>query len=64
MCKCKICGEGYSKADIRELKLMGEDLNRLPFICPDCWDDFQRLDSEAQMELLFNNFRQKGERVE
>lgn len=59
MCKCKICGDEYSKDDIRELKMMGEDFNRFPFICPDCWDEFQRLDSEDQMKLLLNDFKEE-----
>lgn len=58
MFRCKICGDEYSKEDIRELKMMGEDFNRFPFICPDCWDEFQRLDSEDQMKLLLNDFKE------
>ena len=58
MCKCKMCGEEYSKADLRELRMMGDDYNRFPFICPDCWDNFQRLDLEDQEALLMNDFEE------
>lgn len=58
MYKCKICGDEYSKGDIREMKMMGDDFNRVPFICPDCWDRFQRLDVEKQAEMLINDFKE------
>lgn len=57
MCKCKMCGDVYSAEDLRELREMGEKYNRKPFLCPDCFDEFNRLDSEDQMELLLNDFR-------
>lgn len=60
MCKCKMCEDEYSKGDLRELKMMGEDFNRFPFLCPDCWDEFQRLDSEDQMKLLLNDFKEEA----
>lgn len=46
MCKCKMCGDVYSAEDLRELREMGEEYNRKPFLCPDCFDEFNRLDSE------------------
>lgn len=57
MCKCKMCGDVYSAEDLRELREMGEEYNRKPFLCPDCFDEFNRMDSEDQMELLLNDFR-------
>lgn len=57
MCKCKMCGDVYSVEDLRELREMGEEYNRKPFLCPDCFDEFNRLDSEDQMELLLSDFR-------
>lgn len=61
MYKCKMCGEEYSKGDIRELKMIGEDFNRSPFICPDCWDNFQRLDVDKRAEMLINDFKEENE---
>ena len=57
MCKCKMCGDVYSAEDLREIREMGEEYSKKPFLCPDCFDRFNRLDSEDQMELLLNNFR-------
>lgn len=57
MRKCKMCGDSYSSEELRELREMGEEYNRSPFICPDCWDRYQRLDSEDQMKLLLNDFK-------
>ena len=58
MFKCKRCGEEYSAEDLRELKEMGENYNKSPFLCPDCWDDFQRLDLEDQRDLLLKDFKE------
>lgn len=52
MFKCKNCGEEYTSEELRELRDMGEEYNKSPFLCPDCWDEFQRLDSEDQLRYL------------
>lgn len=52
MFTCKNCGEEYTSEELRELRDMGEEYNKSPFLCPDCWDEFQRLDSEDQLRYL------------
>lgn len=52
MFKCRNCGEEYTAEELRELREMGEEYNNSPFLCPDCWDEFQRLDSEDQLRYL------------
>lgn len=52
--ECRFCGESYSNEELQELKEMGEEFCRKPFICPDCWDGFQRLDLEDQEKALFS----------
>ena len=52
MIKCVRCGDEYNAEDLRELREMGEEYNKEPFLCPDCWDDFHRLDSEDQLKYL------------
>lgn len=54
---CRVCGERYTAADLKELREMGEAYHREKgcFFCPDCWDDFQRLPLERQAEILIND---------
>ena len=51
---CKSCGDTFTADDLREFREMGEAYNREKgcFLCPDCWDSFQRLPLEDQMQLL------------
>jgi hypothetical protein len=50
--KCKRCGDEFTNEELRELKEIGEAYSKFPFLCPDCFDEFQRLDSEDQMRYL------------
>ena len=54
---CRLCGESYTAADLKELREMGEVYHREKgcFLCPDCWDNFQRLPLERQAEILIND---------
>ena len=54
---CRLCGESYTAADLKELREMGETYHREKgcFLCPDCWDAFQRLALERQVEILIND---------
>lgn len=49
---CKRCGEVYTEDDLRELREMREPYSKEPFLCPDCYDEYQRLDSEDQIKYL------------
>lgn len=51
---CKSCGDTFTADDLREFREMGEAYHREKgcFLCPDCWDSFQRLPLEDQMQLL------------
>ena len=37
MIKCVRCGDEYNAEDLRELREMGEEYNKEPFLCPDCF---------------------------
>lgn len=50
--RCKRCKDVYDSEELIELRQMGEHYNKEPFLCPDCWDEFQRLDSEDQVKYL------------
>ncbi len=54
--KCRICGEEFSRDDIRDLKDMHEEFFRKGqlFICPDCWDDLNHTDPEDQINFLLD----------
>ena len=56
---CTRCDEAYSANDIKELIDMNEGFCMRPFICPDCWDDLQRLDLEDQLDLLLPEIPKK-----
>lgn len=51
---CKRCGEEYTAEELRELREMGEKYSKSPFLCPDCFDWFQRLDAEEQFSFLYH----------
>jgi len=53
--KCLMCGEEYTRQDIKELREMGEQFHhdRNCFICPDCYDYYSHLSLEEQLKLLF-----------
>ena len=46
--KCVKCGEVFTPDEIREWKECGDAYSRQPFMCPDCYDRFQRMDLEEQ----------------
>ena len=52
--QCLFCCEAYTVADIAELREMGETFYREGelFICPDCFDDWSRLDAEERQKAL------------
>ena len=54
--KCLFCEDTYTKQDLAELDEMGEkyhlESDYEPFVCPDCFDDFQRLPLEEQLKAL------------
>lgn len=55
--ECAICGEPYSSDDLKELTDMGEHYHQEEgcFLCPDCWDSFQRMDPEEQAKIAIVN---------
>jgi len=52
--KCLFCEDTYTEQDIAELKEMGEAYwkTETQFVCPDCYDDLQRLPLEEQLKAL------------
>ena len=50
---CAMCGEEYTDEELQEIEEMGEHYHKEPgcFLCPDCWDDFNRLDADDQFKL-------------
>lgn len=50
--KCVKCGEVFTPDEIREWKECGDAYSRQPFMCPDCYDRFQRMDLEEQFNDL------------
>lgn len=50
MSTCTKCGEKYSWEEVAEWQSEHEDFCSHPFICPDCYDRFQRQDLEGQLE--------------
>lgn len=55
--ECVMCGETFTEADLTELREMGEAYHREKgcFLCPDCWDSFQRMDPEEQVKMALVN---------
>lgn len=52
--KCLFCEDTYTTQDLSEMKEMGETYHLEPkqFVCPDCYDDLQRLPLEEQLKAL------------
>lgn len=54
--KCSVCGDRFTNEDIKELVEMGEpfhlDKDQFRLICPDCYDNLNRLSLERQFEIL------------
>ncbi len=51
---CEGCGDTFTDEELREFREMGEayHLEEGCFYCPDCWDDFQRLELGKRAEIL------------
>ena len=49
---CARCGDIFTTADLNELREMGEAyyLEKGCFLCPDCWDELQRMSLEEQAQ--------------
>ena len=43
------CGQIYTDEELKELKEASEPIGMNPFLCPDCFDDFQKMSLEDQM---------------
>ena len=56
---CQDCGERFTSEDLREFREMGEVYHKEKscFLCPDCYDSFQCMTLEDQMDFFL-----KGER--
>lgn len=55
MKRCVKCGDTFSGEEISELQAEGERFSFHPFICPDCYDNFQRKDLEDQFKQLMED---------
>ncbi len=55
--ECTMCGDTFTEADLEEFQEMGEAYHREKgcFLCPDCWDTFQRLPLEEQASVAITN---------
>ena len=54
--RCARCGDIFTTADLNELREMGETyyLEKDCFLCPDCWDAFQRMSLEEQAQAAIS----------
>ena len=52
---CTKCGDKFSGEEISEWRSEHEAFSDHPFICPDCYDRFQRMDLEDQFSVLMND---------
>lgn len=54
--RCARCGDIFTTADLNELREMGETyyLEKGCFLCPDCWDVFQRMSLEEQAQAAIS----------
>lgn len=52
MKQCISCNDQFCKEDMKEWKEAGEPFSLTPFICPDCYDHFNRKDLEDQFNYL------------
>ncbi len=55
--ECVMCGDTFTEADLAELREMGEAYHREKgcFLCPDCWDTFQRMPLEDRARVALTN---------
>lgn len=51
-CKCKRCKDVFDSNDLKEFRQMKEQFSVEPFLCPDCYDEFLRLDTQDQLNAL------------
>ncbi len=51
--KCAMCGDTFTEADLADFEEMGEAYHREKrfFLCPDCWDDYQRMTLEQRADI-------------
>ena len=49
---CTKCGDLFTDEDLAELRKEHESFSMDPFMCPDCYDRFSRMDLEDQFEDL------------
>ena len=51
---CRMCGEDFTEGDLDDFRDLGEQYHweKGCFLCPDCWDEFQRLTLEEQAAAL------------
>lgn len=54
---CSMCGEREELAALVELREMGEAYHHEKgcYLCPDCWDAFQRMPLEQQLRVAITN---------
>lgn len=55
--ECAMCGDTFTEADLAEFQEMGEEYHREKkcFLCPDCWDTFQRMPLEEQARVAITD---------
>ncbi len=51
--ECTMCGDTFTETDLAEFQDMGEAYHREKecFLCPDCWDAYQRMPLEEQARV-------------
>ncbi len=64
--ECIMCGDTFTETDLEEFQEMGEAYHREKrfFLCPDCWDAFQRMPLEEQARVAISNGRKKAQHEE
>lgn len=55
--ECVMCGDTFTEVDLAGFREMGEAFHREKrfFLCPDCWDTFQRMSTEEQARIAITN---------
>ena len=53
---CANCGDAFTETELTELRNMGEKCfdDGKCFLCPDCYDAFNREDPEVSAEKMIN----------
>lgn len=51
---CVKCHERFTGEEISEWKAEHEAFSERPLVCPDCWDNLQKMDLEDQFSELMN----------